>query len=96
MRSLSSTFSRTILLVAGMFIAGTTTSPTVWALPNAAATVVSLRTDCGTDPNCFGNSKDLNTWLNSTPHSAGNPLQVNIGPGTFGGLALTCSSVNTG
>jgi len=61
-------------------------SPQVlYALPAPGADIVSLKQDCGADPNCFTDSTALTDWLWQTRvPSASDPVLVDIGPGTYG------------
>ena len=70
-----------------------TLSAVAYAAPDASAPVVYLRTDCTEGGvglvNCFTTMDSLVTWINNTRHpSATNPLDVEIGPGTFS--AFSC------
>jgi len=65
-----------------------------------AASVVHLRSACveGTAPqvtvdNCFDLTADLSAWITNTRQpTAADPLVVEVGPGSFGDLSLTCSN----
>ena len=95
MRSSRNSVLFIIPFIAVMFTIGLTTSYTAWAVPDVS--VVSLRADCGTDPNCFNNITDLNNWLSGTRKpSASKRTLVNIGAGTFiGAITLNCDAVVT-
>lgn len=62
-----------------------------------AATKVLLQTSCdngagGTLDNCFTTTADLVSWTTTVRRpNADNPLTVQIGPGTFGALLVTCN-----
>lgn len=68
------------------------------AVPDANTRIVSLLTTCvpgGVDENtenCFGTSADLVNWIRNV-RASGNPLLVNIGPGTFGPIICDYSDV---
>ncbi|RKZ58997.1 MAG: hypothetical protein DRQ44_14160 [Gammaproteobacteria bacterium] len=69
-------------------------------VPDDAAAVVNLRTSCSENSadidNCFASIPDLVTWIEGTRRpNESNPLQVNIGPGTYAGpLILQCNATN--
>lgn len=71
-------------------------SSSVFAVIDNNAPVVKLRkgscTEAGvTLDNCFVGAGTLATWIGNTRiPTASTPLLVEIGPGTFGGLALNC------
>lgn len=64
------------------------------------ASIILLRTSCEEVPgitlnNCFTNTDSLVNWIANTRNpkpSASAPLTVQIGPGTFGALSLTCTA----
>ncbi len=76
------------------------TSFDVSAAVDPAATVVLLRTSCndgsgGTLNNCFTATSGLVSWITSTRSpkpNASAPLTVQIGPGAFSPLNLTCNA----
>jgi len=59
------------------------------------AQTVQLKTRCTVNAaaldNCFETTKDLRNWMSATRHpNASAPLEVQMGPGKFGRLAMTC------
>lgn len=62
----------------------------------AEADVVNLRSNCTegtvTVTNCFTTVTALENWINNT-RTSNNPLLINIGPGTFGGISCNFSDV---
>lgn len=67
------------------------------ALDDPNAETVYLKKNCGTLANCTSSVGDLIAWLENTRRpSSGNPLVVNIGPGTFSDspLVLSCNKNN--
>lgn len=68
------------------------------AIDDNAATVL-LRTSCTENntalDNCFQTTNELSIWMLLTrrPNAAA-PLKVDMGPGTFGRLAITCDPAN--
>jgi hypothetical protein len=72
-------------------------SSSVSAAIDPAASVVLLRTSCndgagGTLNNCFTNLGALNSWVTTRNPSTSNPLQIEVGPGTFTGT-FNCSNM---
>ncbi len=65
--------------------------PTSGAMPD----VVYLRKNCETLQNCATTLAELTTWLAATrkPNEE-SPLLVNMGPGTFDKLEMTCNSAS--
>jgi hypothetical protein len=66
------------------------------AVDNDAA-VVQVRSQCMESGaalnNCFTDTYSLATWMKDIRRpNAAKPLEVRIGPGTFGGLAMRCNS----
>lgn len=59
-----------------------------------SATIVSLRTDCGTQENCFDSMQALLSWANTRQPNAMSPLIVDIGPGSFGGFSCAKAGIS--
>ena len=98
---------RSVVFVLSAFIGLLSVSLDALAVLNSAelnAQVVKLRADkpdatsgCienGTElSNCFTSMGSLATWIaNVRKPTSSNPLQVDIGPGTFGALTLSCNN----
>ncbi len=87
------------LLALGMFLSAAISSHGAFAAVDAGAAVVKLRTNCTeggvTLNNCFITMSDVVNWITTTripKASANSPLLVEIGPGTFNRLVLTCNA----
>jgi len=63
------------------------------------AQTIQLRTSCSTNgnaiDNCFETTAALSNWMSTTRHpNISTPLEVEMGPGKFGRLAMTCDTTN--